>query len=451
MSIIVLDVRLDGFPYPIGNLYKDENGALAFAYASDFLDDPAAFSLSLALPLREAAYDDVRSRPFFDNLLQERDGALRQLMDREGLARDNVAGLLFHLGKDCAGAISVLPFGSPPVKVPGEYEKDYSRIERDRLNEIVGSLHRRQRLPEGTSDPSPLAGVQSKIAVTVLPDGSYAEPRPGSGAPTTHILKIPDQAHLQDPKLESETLSLSRALGFDTTDATVANFGGIDVLVITRFDRRLTHEGKIVRVHQEDFAQALGLPPTLKYERNGTEGRRFDVGGISRILDTTIEPAHEKEQFIAATLFDLMTGNVDAHAKNFALLYEPGGRIRMAPRYDLMPTRLDPNLTDALPYSIGTATTLDEVTSEDFALFLKTLGIASTAAQRRVRNRLTSNIANHLAAELSQLDRKGMKRFADLIADNIASILTEFDLPLPNGVKERDAYIPRGGGWLLGS
>ncbi|THK36769.1 type II toxin-antitoxin system HipA family toxin [Ensifer sp. MPMI2T] len=451
MGIIALDVRLDGFADPIGNFVRDEEGALAFAYSATYLADPDAFPLSLSFPLGEEAFDDNRARPFFDNLLQERDGILQRVMDREGLARSDVAGLLFYLGKDCAGAISVLPLGAPPVKVPGDYNLDYKKIEDDRLNAIISSLHRRQRLPEGTEDPSPLAGVQSKIAVTILPDGSYAEPIAGSGAPTTHIIKVPDLEHPQDPRLEFETLLLSRELGFETAQADVVNFNGVDALVIERFDRRLNADNKIVRVHQEDFAQALGLPPSLKYERHGREGRRFDAHAINRILEATVDPAGEKQRFIGAVLFDLMTGNVDAHAKNFALLYDRGGRIRVSPRYDLMPTRLDPNLTDLFAFSIGNAIRLADLELTDFAAFLDALGIASRGAQNRLTRSLTERISAGLAAELPRLDRIGLKRFADLIGHNIDELLTAFEMPLPEGIKERDAYIERGGGWLLGS
>ncbi|MFC0804526.1 HipA domain-containing protein [Ensifer sp. P24N7] len=451
MDIIALDVRLDGVADPIGNLVRDEGGALAFAYAATYLDDPDAFPLSLSFPLGEEPFDDSRTRPFFDNLLQERDGVLQRVMDREGLTRSDVAGLLFYLGKDCAGAISVLPLGAPPVKVPGDYDVDYRRIDDDRLNAIIGSLHRRQRLLEGTEDPSPLAGVQSKIAITILPDGSYAEPVAGSGAPTTHIIKVPDQEHPQDPRLEFETLRLSRDLGFETAEASVVNFNGIDALVIERFDRRLNTENKIVRVHQEDFAQALGLPPSLKYERQGREGRRFDAHAINRILDATTDPAAERQRFIGAVLFDLMTGNVDAHAKNFALLYDRAGRIRVSPRYDLMPTRLDPNLTDLFAFSLGEAARLAELDPLDFAAFLNALGIASPRAQTRLTTRLTQRISAGLAAELPRLDRIGLKRFGDLIAHNIDELLTAFEMRVPDGIKARDAYVERGGGWLLGS
>ncbi|MDK1493002.1 HipA domain-containing protein [Sinorhizobium sp. 7-81] len=335
--------------------------------------------------------------------------------------------------------------------MPGDHDVDYRRIDDDRLNAIIGSLHRRQRRPEGTEDPSPLAGVQSKIAITILPDGSYAEPVTGSGAPTTHIIKVPDQEHPQDPKLEFETLRLSRDLGFATAEASVVNFNGVDALVIERFDRRLNAENKIVRVHQEDFAQALGLPPSLKYERHGREGRRFDAHAINRILDATTEPAAERQRFIGAVLFDLMTGNVDAHAKNFALLYDRAGRIRVSPRYDLMPTRLDPNLTDLFAFSLGEATRLAELDFLDFAAFLNALGIALPRAQTRLTTSLTQRISAGLAAKLPRLDRIGLKRFGDLIAHNIDELLTAFEMQVPDGIKARDAYVERGGEWLLGS
>ena len=206
MTQLTLDVRLDGFTEPVGALARSEHGALAFAYTSAHLARADAVPLSLSLPLTDEPYDDVITRAFFDNLLQERDGALADVMAREGLARDDVAGLLLHLGKDCAGALSVLPVGAPPVKVPGDLATDYTVLSEERLVAIATALRDRRRLPAGTSDPSPLAGVQSKIALTRLPDGRLAEPRPGTGAPTTHILKVPDRGHPRDAAYEAATL-----------------------------------------------------------------------------------------------------------------------------------------------------------------------------------------------------------------------------------------------------
>lgn len=450
MGPLALDVRLDGHDNPVGVLIRDDRGALAFAYRQDYVSASDATPLSLSMPLDPEPYDDVIARPFFDNLLQERDSALTDIMAREGLSRDDIAGLLFHVGKDCAGALSVLPTGAPPVKVPGDYDRDYTALSPERLEAIVDALHTRRRLPEGTEDPSPLAGMQSKIALTVLPDGRFAVPNPGTGAPTTHILKVPDQEHLQDAPLEAEAMSLSRGLGFETADVVVAPIAKIDTLLVTRFDRGLDRQGRIVRIHQEDFAQALGLPASLKYERRGREGRRFDVAGIRKVLEATDDPAGEKDRFIRATLFDLMIGNTDGHAKNFALLFERGRRVRLSPRYDILPTRLDESLTDELAFRIGSAQRLVEIAIQDFDAFLRDLGIDSAPARRRLRMRHSADIASALAARLDDLTKRGMKRFADLIASNIRTLLGNLEVDVPEAARERDAFLGRAGGWLLG-
>ncbi|MBO9135039.1 HipA domain-containing protein [Rhizobium sp. B230/85] len=449
MDVLALDVRLDGYDHPVGILVRDPNGAIAFAYRSDYLSRSDATPLSLSLPLGTNPFEDLVARPFFDNLLQERDSALSDIMAREGLSRDDVVGLLYHLGKDCAGAISILPAGAAPTKVPGEYGKDYLPLDLKRLEAIVDALHKRKRLPAGMEDPSPLAGMQSKIALTVLPDGSLAEPVPGSGAPTTHILKVPDQDHLQDAPLENEAMRLSQSLGSDTADTVVLPLGGLNTLLVTRFDRALDQQNRIVRIHQEDFAQALGLPASLKYERRGAGNRRFNVSAIRRVLEATIDPAGAKEIFIRATLFDLLVGNADGHAKNFALLYERGGRIRMAPRYDILPIRLDEALTDELAYRIGEAETLDEITTDNFDLFLKTLGVDGAAARRRIRVSYTTSIGGELADHLDDLGQRGLKRLADLIASNIRTLFDAFGLEVPEKARDRDAFIGRGGGSLL--
>ena len=447
MPGLILDVRLDGFEVPAGQLLRTDTGALTFTYSAPHLKAAHASPLSLSLPLTYEPFGDVPTRAFFSNLLQERDDALASLMAREGLSRDDTAGLLLHLGKDCAGALSVLPHGAPPAKVPGDLEHDYVELSEDRLVAIVTALHKRRRLPDGTQDPSPLAGVQSKIALTLLPGRGLAEPRHGSGAPTTHILKVPGPEHTADAALEALTLNFSRNAGLETARADVVSIGGIEALLVERFDRTLDDAGRVIRLHQEDFAQALGLPAELKYERYGKAGRKFDAHQIKILIDNTIEPAASRNVFIQATLFDLLTGNCDAHAKNHALMHLGGGRVRLAPRYDLLPTRLDPALTDLLPFKIGAATRLAGIRSEDFDAFLSILGFASAAGRRRVSADLSSTLARGLASELPQLEARSMKRYADLIAANMRQLLPVLGAQVPPAAQNRDAYVASGGGW----
>ena len=335
MTELTLDVRLDGFAEPAGVLVRDQQGALAFVYTAAHLAQADALPLSLSMPLTDEPYDDVAARAFFDNLLQERDGALTDVMAREGLSRDDVAGLLLHLGKDCAGALSVLPAGAPPVKVPGNPATDYRPLNENKLIAIVTALRDRRRLPEGTTDPSPLAGVQSKIALTRLPDGQFAEPLPGSGAPTTHILKVPDRDHPRDAAYEAATLDLSRTLGCETSDALVVDIGGIEALLVRRFDRALDGQGCIVRLIKRTLRRHWD------YRRHSNMSVREAMSAAStwqeirKVLDATANPIDARDRFIRAVLFDLMTGNVDNHAKNFAILHTASTASASPPRYDL--------------------------------------------------------------------------------------------------------------------
>jgi serine/threonine-protein kinase HipA len=144
---ITLDVRLDGFDQPIGHMFGDDRGAVAFAYRPDYVARPNAMAISMSLPLSETGYGDPPTRAYFDNLLQERDTARADIIAKYDIANDDIAGILLHLGKDCSGAISVLPEGAPAIKVPGDLSADYVPLADDRLIAIIQSLHERRALP----------------------------------------------------------------------------------------------------------------------------------------------------------------------------------------------------------------------------------------------------------------------------------------------------------------
>ena len=176
-----LDVWLEGTPAPIGKLTGDADAALAFRYTPEGI--AAGRQLSLALPIGafgagdygrgadgEGAFGDPAARAFFGNLLQE-NATLEQVMDEHRIARDDIAGLLFHMGRDCPGAVSCVPEGEAPDKAPGVLATDYRVLSDAELVAIMDALAREQRLPDAARNPSPLAGVQRKIALCRLPDG----------------------------------------------------------------------------------------------------------------------------------------------------------------------------------------------------------------------------------------------------------------------------------------
>lgn len=437
---LTLDVRLNGFAEPIGQLSSTDRGAVAFAYGEDYLRQHEVVPLSLSLPLDGSPFGDVATRAFFDNLLQERGTARADIAARYGLDNDDIVGILYHLGRDCTGAVSVLPEGAPPVKVPGDLSRDYRPYEDAEIAAIVRLMHEQQRLPRETRDPSPLAGVQSKIAVTRLPDGRLAEPIVDTGAPTTHILKVPDRRHPRDARIEHRAMLLSADFGLPTAKTEVIEVDGIAALLVERFDRRIDEEGLILRRHQEDFCQALGLPSRLKYERDGTPGRHFGATTVRRVLDGTIDPIDERGRFIEITLFDILIGNVDGHAKNFSLFHLPGNRLLTTPRYDVLPTMLDRQTTDEFAYRLGAATDLRHLTPDDLATFLVDLGLNAKPA-RRLSNAIMQNTVAFLDGQLEEIEETGSKDFADLVATNIRTLAHNFDFAPPPHAVGRDTFV----------
>lgn len=431
MSELTLDVRLDGFPAPIGKLKRLQSGNVAFAYTSEHLALPNRLPLSLSLPLQEAPYADVPARTFFSNLLQERNQPLKEIMERHGIEATDLVGLLYHLGADCAGAVSILPEGSQPTKVPGNLATDYDVLPRESLETLVRSLYLREALPDGLQDPSPLTGMQSKIAILMLGAESFALPKSGTGAPTTHVLKVPDRDHLSDPEQEALSLQLSQQCGMLTVPSARLEFSGIPALVTFRFDRGFNEQGQIIRLHQEDFAQALSLPPTLKYERKGLPGRRFDASAIGNLLNQTANPDIARLFMLKLTLFDLLIGNVDGHAKNHALLYTGGPRPDLAPRYDVLPTRLDGTLTDELSYNIGSAHTIQAVNKEQFSAFMALIGVSRKTAQESLVKGALDEIVPVLSGHLGNLEGLDQKAFSDLISANMCMLLPKLDYPVP--------------------
>lgn len=439
----VLNVWLEASPEPIGTLRANDNGAVQFTYAGAWTHAPANFPLSISLPLREEPFGDAVSRAFFSNLLQEND-QLERVIAREGLERGDIVGLLAHVGADCSGSVSVLRETHPPIKRPGSLNDDYDALSEEDFADLVLRLAEGRPLPDEMRDPSPVAGYRRKISLAALPGDRFGFPKAGSGAPTTHILKIPDPDHRHEARHEAFVTALAQQAGFNVGDCIVGEVKGQDVLLITRFDR-LVIEEQVYRVHQEDFAQALGLPAELKYERRGREGRRFDAAAIARVLNATDRPAMAREQFLSMTLFNLLIGNNDNHAKNHALLHVSGRAAVLAPFYDLVPVQMVAGFRQDLAFRIGNAQLPHEITNGDLESFCVAIGIPAAGAKRILRSAATELIQT--MERLSTNFPKEMRALDNLIGEMAELLNSELGLGL--GVRERDAHIVRGGGWNL--
>lgn len=439
---LALDVRLEAAATPAGRLRRLDSGAVAFAYSADYLALPDAPPISLALPKREEPFADIETRAYFANLLPE-DDRLDQLLEREGLDRGDIVGVLYHLGADAAGAVSCLPEGAPAAKIPGSLLSDYDPLSPESVAEIAHRLADRRPLPDEAQDPSPLAGVQRKIALAVLSDGRFGMPKRGLNVPTTHVLKVPRRAEARDADLEASALGLAQTCGLAVAMPEILEFGDVRGLLSPRFDRRVDADGNVTRIHQEDFAQALGLPPGLKYERRGAPPRVFDLAAIRNILGACARPAVATQTFLKATFFNLLIGNSDNHAKNHALLYDQGPAPNLAPLYDLLPIRLNDRYTHQLAFHIGEARFAHRLTAEDYSRLFAAFGMSSRAAERFARGEVAKLIMRLHEAAQTQLP--GLKSFADFIAGETIRLSETLELGLR--LEPRDHFSTRAGGW----
>lgn len=444
-----LSIWIEGVDYPVGQLDYVDTGrqSISFAYTDQWLAESAAFPISLSLPLADGTHDDRLSRAFFNNLLQEND-QLDRLLVREGLERSNIIGILRHLGADCAGALSCLPEDTPPVKRPGNLTTDYDLIDHENLTELVRRLAAGQSLPEPLRDPSPVAGYRRKISLAMTQHGQFAVPKAGLGVPTTHILKIPDPGHRHEAQQEAAAARLADACGFQAARSLALPINGQDIILIQRFDRLFDNAENVFRLHQEDFAQALGLPSEFKYERRAVGIHKFDAEGIAQILTKTEEPARAREQFLRLTLFNLLIGNSDNHAKNHALLYAPGRRPVLAPLYDMVPIPLGNGYTDEFAFNIGKAARATELKADDLAEFCATLGFPRSRSGEIVSEQLMK-----LIAKLDQATTAltGDLRIFDMLIGREMNRLSEI-FGLDPEIRERD-FLPENhrkvGGWAL--
>ncbi len=441
--MITLDIYLEALDAPIGVLSSDPDGNITFRYTVDRVPHP----ISASLPLRDEPYGDVESRGYFSNLLFENE-MRDQVMQRHGIEERDIVGLLYHLGTDCPGAISCVPAGAAPGKRPGNLEEDYEVFEGspvisedqvDRmahepipvgpdseLGRIMKSLRDLRKLPEETDkDPSPLAGVQGKLALTRLPDGRLGLPRAGSRAPTTHILKVPRAGAMESVAREHLAMGvMAQVQSHPVARTRIVGQGDLQGLLIERFDRRV--EGNQVhRIHQEDFCQALGLGHRLKYERNGTADRMFNAEAIGRLLRLAAAPGQARQAFFEITLVNMILGNSDNHAKNHALLYR-GSKPAPAPIYDVDPVLLD-DVNHEMSFRIGQARMADDVTRDDLAEFCRSLGYRSLSAPLLKR---VAALVKALADATEHLPRPSGKRLADVILQQSHHMSENLDLEL---------------------
>lgn len=332
-----LQVYLQGIPV---GYWKRDGRKHSFQYTAQDLRSSQAFPLSLSLPLAEPGtlYTGPQVEAYFDNLLPENEEKRNQLQHRFGCASSSAFDLLSELGRDCIGAVQILPMGEDVPSIKSIEGKPLSEIELENLLEGT-VLNSTMAVPPEESLRISLAGAQEKTAL-LWHDGQWC--RPLGTTPTTHIFKLPLGviSSLQvdmSLSLENEWLCLKilQAFGLETAHAELASFGKQKVLKVERFDRKLSPDGNYwLRLPQEDFCQATGISRVKKYENEGGPG----ILSIMEFLKTSNQSEKDRKIFLKAQLLFWLLAAPDGHAKNFSIFLYSKGRFALTPLYDVMST-----------------------------------------------------------------------------------------------------------------
>jgi serine/threonine-protein kinase HipA len=370
----------------VGAIDIDRNGP-GFTYDPDWVVLRGAFPISMTMPLKlERIASDV-FLPWTANLLPENE-QLRTLGQLLGMARSDVIGLLSAIGGDTAGALSI---GQPgrtasvqwrPVGTPDDIER------------LIEGLPSKPCLAGEEGVSMSLAGAQTKLAVALDEAGRISIPM--NGSPSTHILK-PDSPRLWGGvQNEAFCLTLAKRLKIPTPNITTGQVGKRSYLLVQRFDRTAVG-GRWRRLHQEDLCQALGKPPSAKYESNQTGIPGPTLKDIFELTRRHLPPT-DIIRLLDMVMFNVLACNTDAHAKNYSIMIRGNG-ASLAPMYDVMCGEVWENVTKNLVQKIGGTNRSDHLNGKHWQRFARECGLNPRQVLERISALAKCAIAEAGAAE----------------------------------------------------
>ena len=376
-------IEKNGRMNPVGTIYGNTSEDAVFRYSEEYSQAADATAISLNLPLQEAPFDRNRTKTFFDGLLPE-GFTRRTVAQMMHIDENDYLSILSVLGRECIGAIKIAD-GEETV-VSGYEKLSTQQIKRmaeegtTKSAEIIAKTHL------SLTGASGKAGLyyNGKTGEWYLPLGD---------APSTHIVK---QSHVRLESIvanEQLCLMTARALGLNVPDSFIVNTGknrDEDVLFATqRFDRifrangqELDHLKVPFRLHQEDFAQAMGIAPAQKYEN---EKQGYLHAMFEMIRKYSADPVRDQRELWDIVIFDYLAGNTDNHIKNISFLYSPDlTSLRLAPAYDVLSTASYESSTRDMAFYIGSECRLENITRDCFEEAAKEAGLGRRMALQRL-------------------------------------------------------------------
>lgn len=370
-----------------GNSYVDA----VFQYEREYLNSSYAAPISISLPFMEDSFSTEKTRCFFESILPE--GFSRKAVANWIKADEkDYLTILSVLGKECLGAIKI-------VENDGDETAHYEKLTLSQIKKLAseGATKSTQILMETHLS---LAGASGKVGLYYGEDKNWYLPK--GDAPSTHIVK---QSHVRLNKIvlnEQLCMRAAKYVGIDVPESFIINSGNgkdEDVLFATeRFDRKKNTQKKIerhavpFRLHQEDFAQAMGIPSEYKYETEKT-------GYLKRMMELiraySSNPIEDQKKLFGRVVFNYLIGNTDAHIKNYALLYETDLKsVRLAPAYDIVSTLIY-NTSSNMSFFIGDEVDINKISRNTFLDASNELGIG-----RRLVEKVFDETANRFETSL---------------------------------------------------
>ena len=419
MSELQIKIEISGESKLVGRLLYSNSSDAVFQYDKDYLAESFAMPISISLPFQEDAFSSLQTKKFFEGLLPE--GFTRRTV-AEWLKVDenDYISILHGLGNECLGAIQIID----------ENDKESNTYETLSVEEI------KRLANEGSSKSTEiilathlsLAGASGKVGL-YFGEEQNKWYLPKGKAPSTHIVK---QSHVRLNNLvTNEQLSLMTAklLGIDVADSFIMDTGkkqDTDVLLASkRYDRTFNGAEKRIdgllcplRLHQEDFSQAMGISSGNKYEREGDEYLRRM---FALIRTHSSNPLEDTAELWRRMVFNVLIGNCDGHIKNNALLYSSNLKsLRLAPAYDIVSTVIYKPFNRDMSIYLGGENNLDRINMEILTEAAIDAGLGRRLAVRIIE-KMKKEFLLALKESASILKKQGFSE-----AENICEQISQF-------------------------
>lgn len=417
-----VQIEKNGVLIDAGKISGCNSDDATFSYNDEYASDSENAAISLSLPKGQKIFSPVRTKNFFEGLLPE--GFTRRCVAQSIHAEsDDYISILRKLGDECLGAIRVSDYNSPEIPA------GYKRLSKKEISALANEGAQKSADIVVKSHLS-LTGASGKVGLY------YSEKKrkwflPLGNAPSTHIVK---QSHVRLGNIvanEQLCLLTAKKLGIAVPGSFIVNTSSSfssdeNVLFATkRYDRIIKDECRECdglkvpfRLHQEDFAQALGINSRDKYEKAGGE---YLKKMFALIRGNFSNPIEDSLKLWKITIFNFLVGNTDNHIKNISILYsEDLKSLSLAPAYDIVSTKIYDSSTDEMSLGINGKFARASISRSDFEVEAVRCGLGAKNAMK-IFDQMKKDFPSALEESKRELEQLGFPQVRN-VYDKITSL-----------------------------